>query len=498
MRRMLAGGLGALVLAGTSLFGLSAATPAPAPAVLAAGDPVRGEALFISSSCQGCHGRGAMGATSPSLLGPDWRHGGDPASLARSIRLGFPPQMLPMGGHELSERDIADIVAWLKDRAAKLTPEERLRAARNRPQGAPAGVVRTALEDFRVEVLAQVDAPYAIDFLPDGTILVSETGGEIRLFAGGRLLPDPVAGVPRGDTAGMKQWFRRANLSIAVHPDYARNGWIYLLTARVAPAPTPPGLPLVATIHRGRISKGRWTDSTEILQFPILTTDSLRMKFDARGLLHVGTPYSDKDYTGAGENEPAQDLARPDGKILRIRDDGGVPADNPFVATPGAYPYVWSYGHREPSGLTFDGAGELWSVENGPRGGDELNHVRKGRNYGWPVITWGHRYDAQPVPANPERDGMEQPVVSWVPSPAVSDVEWYDGAAFPRWRGSFLVGTFKQRDLFRVTVDGDRATLVETVLHNVDRIRDIATGPDGLVYFITDSGDLMRLVPAGG
>ena len=147
-------------------------------------------------------------------------------------------------------------------------------------------------------------------------------------------------------------------------------------------------------------------------------------------------------------------------------------------------------------GLTFDGSGELWNVEDGPRGGDELNHVRKGHNYGWPVITWGHRYDAVPVPSHTNHAGMDQPVVSWAPSPAVSDVEWYGGSAFPRWRGSFFVGSMKQRDLFRATVDGDRATLVETVLHNVDRLRDIATGPDGLIYILTDSGDLLRLVPA--
>ena len=488
MRRLTAAGLAAIC-------GLYLVAAAPDAGLR--GDPERGAVLFAANSCQGCHGIGAMGDTSPALLGPDWRHGGDPASLAKSIREGFPPQMLPMGGHELSSRDIDDIIAFLKDRASKLTPEERLRAARNRPQGAPEGVVHSALEQFRVEVLASVTAPYALGFLPDGSILISETGGALRQYVGGKLLPNPVVGAPKGDITGMKQWFRRANLSIAVHPQYATNGWVYLLTARTANAPTASGLPLLATIHRGRIRNGRWTDETRIIEFPVETTDSLRMKFDAQGLLYVGTPYSNKDYSGAGETEPSQDLARPEGKILRIRDDGSVPPDNPFVARPGAYPYVWSYGHREPSGLTFDQAGELWNVEDGPRGGDELNHVRKGRNYGWPVITWGHRYDSVPVASNTARENMEQPVVSWAPSPAVSDVEWYGGSAFPRWHGSFFVGTFKQRDILRVTVDGDRATLVETVLHNVDRIRDIAVGPDGFIYFLTDSGDLMRLVPAG-
>jgi glucose/arabinose dehydrogenase len=459
------------------------------------GDPVRGAELYVSKNCVGCHGVGAMGETGPALLGPEWTHGGDPASIAKSIREGFMPQMLPMGGAKLTDQGIDDVIAYLFDRAGKLTPEERIRAAQNRPQGPPEGVVHTALENFRVESLAKVGPPYAFAFLPDGMLLISETAGQLRMFANAKLLPNPVAGAPRGDITGMTNWFRRANLSIAVHPDYSSNGWIYLMTARTMAKPKLEGAPIAITIHRGRLKNGRWADNEDVLTFSSHNTDSLRMKFDDKGFLYVGTPFSYRDYEGAGEDEPSQDLTRPEGKILRIGDDGKVPADNPFVSQAGAFPYIWSYGHREPSGLTFDGEGQLWNVENGPRGGDELNRVRKGHNYGWPVITWGHRYDAVPVGSNTARLGMEQPVVSWVPSPAVSDVEWYDGAAFPRWKGSFLVGSFKQRDLFRVTVEGPRATLIETVLHNVDRIRDIATGPDGMIYLLTDSGDLFRMVP---
>lgn len=487
---MMGARIGALVfLASASAFLLTGAG-------LAAGDPERGAAIYARSSCQGCHGVGAMGDTSPPLVGPMWKHGGDPESIARSIRQGFMPLMLPKGGEDLSDQEIDDIVAWLKDREARLTPEERVRAVRNTPQGPPPGVVQSAVEDFRVERVAQVGRPYAFDFLPDGKILIAETGGALRMIDHGRLLAQPIADAPVGDISGMKQWFRRGTLSIAVHPRYRDNGWIYLMTARALAAPDSKHTAIIATIHRGRIRDGRWTESRAILEFPVETTDSLRMKFDANGLLYVGTPSSNKDYDGTGEDEPAQDLTRPEGKILRIRDDGGVPADNPFVGQAGAYPYVWSYGHREPSGLTFTEKGELWSVEDGPRGGDELNHIRKARNYGWPVITWGHRYDAVPVPSHTARAGLEQPVASWVPSPALSDVEYYAGTAFPRWRGSFLIGSMKQRDLFRVTVNDDRATLIETVLHNVDRLRDIGTGPDGLIYILTDSGDLLRLVPA--
>jgi glucose/arabinose dehydrogenase len=478
----------------TALLGLASAAAALAPD--AAGDATRGAALYAKSSCQGCHGVGGVGETSPPLVGPEWKYGGDPASIAKSIREGHMPMMLPMGGEKLSEGDIADLVAYLKYREKTITAQERAVATLHTAAGPPKGIVRSAVEDFRVETIAKTGTPYAFDFLPDGRILIMEIEGGLRVVDHGKLLPQPIEGSPKGDITGMKQWFRRGNMSLAVHPNYKTNGWIYILTARVATNPPPGGSPQIATIHRGRIRGGHWVDEQKILEFPIETTDSLRMKFDKQGYLYVGNPFSDEDYTGADKYYAGQDIARPEGKILRMKDDGSVPPDNPFVNTPGAYPYIWSYGHREPSGLTFDGNGELWNVEDGPHGGDEMNHIRKGHNYGWPVITWGHRYDDVPVPSHTEHMGMDQPVVSWVPSPAVSDIEWYGGSAFPAWRGSFFVGTMKQRDLYRITVDGDRMTLMEIVLHNVDRLRDIATGPGGFIYVLTDSGDLLRLVPA--
>ena len=162
-------------------------------------------------------------------------------------------------------------------------------------------------------------------------------------------------------------------------------------------------------------------------------------------------------------------LSSPWGKILRMTADGKVPADNPFLNTPGAFPYVYALGIRAPLGLAFDRNGELWEAEDGPRGADELNHIRAGHNYGWPVTTWGLRYDAIPMPANPEQEGMEQPVVGWTPSPAISSLAFYSGNAFPRWKDNVLVGSLKQMDLFRVVLDGDRPVVQETILHGVDR-----------------------------
>ena len=477
----------------------------PAPDAQARLPP--GAAAF-GQACAECHGANGEGGAGPALLGPVFKHGGDAESLTNSIRHGYPPNMPPFEA-TLSEAQIKSVVDFLARTAKGPSGPALLPNSQGRTMPGsyavhvPTGVVHTSVHDFRVETVAKVSEPYALDFLPDGRILITEIVGRLRIVANGHLLPEAVIGAPTGDVRGMPQPQKRPLLSIAVHPDYKKNGWIYLLHARAATSAVPETTNLV-TITRGRLSHGHWVDSQDIFSVPAQKTNSLRMKFDSKGYLYVGTPYDRSDhppadsfarYEGPGADWPSQDLANPMGKIFRMKDDGSVPADNPFVNTPGAYPYVFSYGHRESMGLTFDAQGELWQSEDGPRGGDEVNHIKKGHNYGWPLITWGHAYQTRAVTAYPEAEGLDQPVVSWAPSPAVSDIEYYSGKAFPRWRGSFFVGSLKQRDLFRITVDGDRVTLVETVLHDLQRIRDIATGPEGFVYLLTDSGDLVRLVP---
>ena len=479
--------------------------PPPAPDAETRRSP--GEAAY-GQACAECHGANGEGGRAPSLLGPDFQHGGDDESLANSIRRGYPPNMPPFEA-TLSAAQINSVVDFLQ---AQSKSSDRSCPHPRRPRPYQARLLRRANTHGSRPYLgtrfprgerSQGPDPYALDFLPDGRILITEIMGRLRIVDKGHLLPDPVVGAPTGDITGMPQPQKRPLLSIAVHPDYEKNGWVYILHAKAATSDVPETTNLV-TITRGRLRDGHWVDSQDIFSVPTQKTNSLRMKFDSKGDLYVGTPYDRSDhpiadsfskYEGPGTDWPSQDLANPMGKIFRINDDGSVPADNPFVNTHGADPYVFSYGHREVMGLAFDAQGELWQTEDGPRGGDEVNHIKRGHNYGWPLITWGHAYQARPVIPYPEAEGMEQPVVSWAPSPAVSDIEYYSGEAFPRWRGSFFVGSMKQRDLFRITVDGDRVTLVETVVHDLHRIRDIATGPEGFVYLLTDGGDLVRLVP---
>jgi aldose sugar dehydrogenase len=469
-----------------------------------AADAPPGAATFLQY-CSGCHGPEADGGRGPSLLSPRYAHGVEDANVTRSIREGFPEAGMPAFGATLSAAQIEDIIALLRGkREAPPPPSTRLDVAQSyQPIGLPKGVVHTELHNFRVETVAQVGAPYGFAFLPDGRILITEVEGSLRVVEHGRLQADPVAGAPRGNALGLRGGGGRSLLDVLVDPDYARNGWIYLVTAHGVKNEQGK-LDGRARINRGRILEGHWTDYQVLTEFSIDVTTGLRMAFDARKrLLYIGTSFPDPDYV-APENllkQPPQLLSSPWGKILRMTPDGKVPADNPFLDTSGAFPYVYAYGIRAPLGLAFDRFGELWEAENGPRGGDELNHIRAGHNYGWPLITWGHRYDAALMPAHPEPEGSEvgkfdQGVVNWSPSPALSSITFYEGKAFPRWKDSLLVGSMKQMDLFRIVLDGDRPVVQETLLHGVNRIRDVRVGPEGYVYVLTDAGQLLRMVPA--
>jgi glucose/arabinose dehydrogenase len=255
---------------------------------------------------------------------------------------------------------------------------------------------------------------------------------------------------------------------------------------------------VIAKITRGRIRDGHWVDSQVLTEFPVESSTGLRMAFDAHRHLFIGTSWPNDQFVSPEQapKMPPQVLSNPMGKILRITEDGKAPPDNPFIGRADAFPYVYAYGVRTPTGIAFDRKGELWETENGPRGGDELNHIHAGRNYGWPIATWGLRYDDVPNSANPTPKGVEQPIINWSPSPAVSAIAFYYGKAFPHWSGNLIMGSLKQTDLYRIVLDGDRPVLQEVILHAFDRIRDVQIGPDGDIYVLGDMGGLVRLVPA--
>jgi glucose/arabinose dehydrogenase len=258
---------------------------------------------------------------------------------------------------------------------------------------------------------------------------------------------------------------------------------------------------------RGRIKDGRWVDEEVIWQVPVELYGTVpdigaggRIAFDADG--HI---FFSVGIRGVDNHTGVQDLSKPWGKIHRLLDDGRIPLDNPFIDVPGAFKSIWTYGHRSPQGLEFRHlTGELWGTEMGPRGGDEINRLLPGRNFGWPLYSKGLNYDGTPVAYGTrlgiefDLEDIEQPVVDLTPSPAVSSFIFYTGSAFPEWRNNIIVGSLKARSIYRMELEENKVVHTETLLRDLARIRDIETGPQGEIYVLlehTSGGQIVRLVP---
>jgi glucose/arabinose dehydrogenase len=346
-------------------------------------------------------------------------------------------------------------------------------------------VIESEKLKFTVDTLTdKLDNPWGIAFLPDGRILVTEKKGEIRIIKDGKLLEEKIENVPAVYDHG-----QGGLLDIIVHPDYANNGWIYLSYAK--PGEGGGG----TTIARTKLNGNAFTDFQDLFSAkPFVDSEvhfGSRIVFDGQG--HIFFSSGER-----GTKENAQNLGNHLGKVLRLNEDGTVPTDNPFVNTAGAKPEIWSYGHRNPQGLVYDKAtGELWDAEHGPKGGDELNKVEKGKNYGWPVITYGINYDGTPITDITAKEGMEQPVWYWVPSIATCGLTQVTSDKYPNWKNNFIVGALAQTHIARVEVSNGKYMKHEKLLDKVGRVRMVTQGPDGYVYIATQSpGMLLKIVPA--
>ncbi len=363
-------------------------------------------------------------------------------------------------------------------------------------QVAPGAIVRSALHDFRVATVVDgLVQPWSIAFLPGGDLLVTERPGRLRLVRRGKLVPAPVAGVP--DVAFENQG---GLLEVALHPEFAKNKFVYLTYAKRRPDGTGNTTALV----RGKFEKDALTDVTQLFESVSTGRGHFggKIAFDGKG--HLFLTLGDRMVPPEGnlEAHPAQDLSNHHGKVVRLNDDGTVPADNPFVGRAGAKPETWSYGHRNVQGIAIDPAtGNVWTNEHGPQGGDELNLDRAGKNYGWPVVGFGVNYTTgKAIHAGTIREGMEQPLHIWVPSIGISGAMWYTGERFPQWKGQLFTGGLAGEQLGRVTVAGDKVLSRETLLPGVGRIRDVRQGPDGYIYLVTEDRDgkptpVVRLEP---
>jgi glucose/arabinose dehydrogenase len=342
---------------------------------------------------------------------------------------------------------------------------------------------------LRVKTVATgLDHPWSLAFLPDGRMLVTERPGRIRIVAPDGVLSPPLKDVPKpyvGGQAGL--------LDVALDRNFAANRALYLCYSANSGGN--------AAVARARLKE----DAIALDEVKVIFTQ-VGPGGHANHGCRIAQSTRDGDlYVTLGDHfgprDEAQNLAVDNGKIIRIAPDGSAPPDNPFVGRDGARPEIWSYGHRNGQGLAFNPAtGDLWEIEHGPRGGDEVNIIGKGKNYGWPVIGFGIDYNGAKIHDSTSKPGMEQPIKYWVPSIAPSGMTFYTGALFPAWQGSLFTGALAGKMLVRLSLKGNAVTGEERLLQNLnERIRDVRQGPDGALWLLTDSssGRILRVSPAG-
>lgn len=423
--------------------------------------------------CASCHGKNLEGASAPSMLDDVWTRGGDDESLAKSIREGFPDKGMPAWSTALPEREIRSFVIFIREQRSKFQ-REKLKY----PPLADSLTLHAQKYGFELKTWVRpIREPWSLAFLPDHSALVTEKSGRLLLIHAHTLSITPITGLPPLSTAGDCGLF-----DVILHPNFADNGWVYISCSDPAP---PPDTQTVShtRIVRGRIRDGSFVDAEVVFKVPARFAlapggSGGRMAFGRDGCLY----FSISDFNHGWK---AQDLDTPIGKIHRVLQDGRIPPDNPFVNTPGACASIWSYGHRNPQGLCFDPAtGQLFSAEHGPRGGDEVNLIMRGRNYGWPVITYGMNYDGTAISDLTAKPGMEQPVVYWTPSIAPCGINFYEGDLFPEWKHQLFVTSLAAEELRRLEIKEGKLIGQEVLLKNVGRLRHIITGPDGAMYLL--------------
>jgi len=457
---------------------------APAAAPAGGGPPPPPGREIFTDNCASCHGADLSGGRAPSLFDERLLSARTDDILTTTILNGIEAAGMPGFQGLLSEEQIHQTIAYMRVQSGTL-------------KGPPAFVpspdnqmIRSQKQTFQTKIVASgLDSPWGLAFLPDGRLLVTERAGRLRIINDGQLLAEPVKNTPA-------VWARQDSgmLDVAVHPDYKTNGWIYLaytdsdpswvapvLAPGEAPPARPPSPPSMTVLIRGKLNaNNEWVDTQEIFRAPYsLYTPSgshygVRFLFDGKG--HLFYSLGER-----GDITNAQKLDNPLGKIHRINDDGSIPADNPFVDAPGAVKSIWSLGHRNPQGMDFDPvSGLMWESEHGPTGGDEINIIDKGKNYGWGVVTHGIQRGIS-LRAAP---GMEPPIAHYTPVIAPSGIHFYRGDRYPGWKNSLFVAALAGQKLLRLEIEGRNIKSQETVFDQFGRTRAVATGPDGLMYVL--------------
>jgi len=442
------------------------------------------EALY-QQHCAQCHGEDLAGGNAQSMIDGVWQFGDSEGYIRRNIKHGITHLGMPAYEDTLNDDEIAaitDFIVAAEDRAAPEPPEI--------PE-----TLQTQDYNMTVEVIAEgLDIPWAIDWIDEDTAIITERPGPVRLLKDGELM-EPLEGTPEVLHEG-----QGGMMDVAVDPDYDANGWVYLGYSHALPHPRGGDRPPVSMtrIVRGKIEGNAWTSQEVLWEAQpehYLTTRihyGCRIVFDPEGLL----------YFALGERsrqDHAQEITRPNGKIHRIHRDGSIPEDNPFTGVEDAYESIFTYGNRNPQGLAVHpDTGVVWETEHGPMGGDEVNVITAGLNYGWPVITYGRNYNGSPVTDMVEAEGMAQPALYWKPSIAACGLDFIKGDEYPDYHGHLLAGALRFEEVKLLTVTSERVIHEETIWKSYGRVRDVAVSPSGKIHIVLNQpGKIVRLSNAG-
>lgn len=443
--------------------------------------------LHYKEYCSNCHGIEFQGGNAQSLVDGIWQFGGGRSYMFRNIKFGIQHLGMPSYAASLSDDEIHSLVTFLF--------EEEKKAGAVRPP-LPA-TIETQDYTMKVELIADsLEVPWSIDFLKANTALITERPGRLRIVKDGKLIKAPLEDTPDVLSEG-----QGGLMDVAVDPNYEENGWIYLafsheLKEEGSNEGNDDRPPAMTKIVRGQIMGNRWMNEQKIFEAPsemYRTTRhhyGCRIVFDKKG--HLYFSIGDR-----GARPHAQEITKPNGKVHRIMTNGDIPADNPFVNMPNAMKSVFSYGNRNPQGLAIHPVtDELWETEHGPFGGDELNLIKHGKNYGWPEITYGRNYNGTIITEQTAKAGLEQPNLYWKPSIAVCGLDFYSGDLFPKWQNKLMVGALKYEEVKLLHIEDDRVIHEQTIVKNLGRVRDVSTGPDGAIYVVLNNPDkVIRLSP---
>ena len=448
--------------------------------------PGQDAAQLYQTHCASCHGSRFQGGSARSLADEIWTFGNSTEQINWNIKNGITHLGMPAFRDTLTDPQIREITAYLLDTDKKSSP-----AAPPVPK-----MLRTLDYEINIGVWAEgLEVPWSLAFLDEDTALVTERAGRLRVIENGRLHSKPVEGTPEVLAEG-----QGGLLAVAFDPDYAVEGnqWIYLAYSHgLEIQPNGKRAPAMTKLVRGRIDGNNWTAEEVIFEAPHEAYRTTRHHYGARIVFDSeGNLYFSIGDRGTGAH--AQDLSRPNGKIHRIRCDGTIPRSNPFRRDKTAMSSIFSYGHRNPQGLAFHPeTGRLWVAEHGPKGGDELNLIAPGSNYGWPVITYGINYNGTPITDIVRKEGMQLPIWYWSPSIAACGIDFYRGDLFPKWNNKLLVGSLKYEDVRVLAIEKGRVMHEEIILKNAGRVRDVVCGPDGAIYVVLNQPSIiLRLAPA--